>query len=204
MINLLPTSLRKDISYARRNRTLLHWNIILVGILLLFGLVVAGGYVYIGHGIKNYENQVKTAQEDLKLQQIDTTQAKVQSISDNVKLIDQVLSKQVLFSKLLQELGTLMPPGAVLERLELTGETSGAIDLTVMARNFTSATQVPINFADPSNKLFEKVDTLSVSCSGTPTGSTELNTQYPCRVTIRVLFKKPNPFLLTNQTESKK
>lgn len=198
MINLLPTNVMQDLSYARRSRVLLHWNGILLGLLMIILLVAGGGYLYINRTIKIYEKQVNNARASLKEQKLEETQAQVQSISNNVTLINQVLSKQVLFSKLLKELGTTMPSGAVLERLELTGETSGALDLSALAKDFGSATQVPVNFADSSNKLFEKVDTLSVTCSDPEDRSVAsgLSAQYPCRVSVRVLFKKDNQFLL--------
>lgn len=202
MINLLPSSVREDVTYARRNRSLLHWNVAIGSLLLGVCVLIVGGYVYLNQIITRYDKQVASARQSLEEQKLEETQARVQSISDNVKLINQVLSKQVLFSKLLKEFGSVLPRGTVLERLELTGETSGALDLTALARNFDDATQVSVNFADDKNDLFESVDTVSVACSDSSSqqnNNDSLSSTYPCRINLRVLFNKKNSqFMLIN------
>lgn len=208
MINLLPSSVREDVTFARRNRTLLHWNMAIGVLLIAVCVLLAGGYLYLNQIMTRYDKQVASARQNLQEQKLEETQARVQTISDNVKLINQVLSKQILFSKLLKEFGTLMPRGTVLERLELTGETTGALDLTALAKDFDDATQVSVNFGDEENKLFESVDTVSVSCAdnGSQSLANDDNnsvSQYPCRINLRVLFsKKNNQFMLISSTSA--
>ena len=67
--------------------------------------------------------------------------------------------------------------------------------LTANATSYTTATQVQVNLADPSNKIFAKVDIENITC--TQGGSTD--PQYPCTVQLRALFSNNNPFLFIHQ-----
>lgn len=188
MINLLPSETKQQISFARRNNTLRKWTIAsFVGVVGI-ALVYAAGLWFMHRSTANVQAQVSNTTEQLKAQKLDETQKRVAEISDSVKLASQVLSKQVLFSKLLTQIAAAMPPGAALQSLSINS-TQGGIDLTAVATNYNTASQVQVNLADPANKIFEKADIVTVNCqtSATPT-------QYPCQVTIRALFTKNNTF----------
>ncbi|MDB5163510.1 MAG: hypothetical protein JWS12_127 [Candidatus Saccharibacteria bacterium] len=197
MINLLPPVVKEDIAYARRNSRLLRYigfgclAILGVGIIILFG------YIFINNSIVDYHKQVAESQSNLKAQKLDETQAKVESISGDLKLIVQVLGKEVLFSKLIKQIGSVMPAKSVLSNIEIS-KVQGGIDLTASAKDYETATQVQVNLQDPANKLFDKVDLIAVTC-----GSNN-NPAYPCTVTLRALFTKNNPFLFINNGKTTK
>ena len=90
-----------------------------------------------------------------------------------------------------------MPENSVLSDIEIS-KVEGGIDLTADARDQNTATQVQVNLADPNNKLFDKVDIVSVNCDSTT------NPEYPCKVILRALFTKNNPFSFTNQNNKDK
>ncbi|HTE57220.1 MAG TPA: hypothetical protein VK694_00595 [Verrucomicrobiae bacterium] len=191
MINLLPPQTRDDIMYARRNTRLLHWIFaILVGIAGL-ALVVAFGYFYIHQNIQNVTRQVELSKQELKDQKLDETQKQVEEISNNFKLVQQVLSKQILFSGLIKQIGAAMPAGTQLSSLSLN-KPQGGLDLQIASTNYQTATQVQVNLQDPANKIFEKVDIISVNCNPAP------QNKYACVGTYRALFAKENPFYLLN------
>lgn len=188
MINLLPPDVKQNITYARRNTQLLRWSIILLlSIVSVFGFVGAGT-LYMNSSIKTIGAQVASGQEQLKLAKTEDTQKRVEEISGSLKLVVQVLSRQVQFSKLLQQIGSAMPPGSILTNLSIT-KIQGGIDLSAAARDYQTATQVQVNLQDPKNKVFDKVDIISITCEST----TYRN--YPCLVTVRAQFTKDNPFL---------
>ncbi len=202
MINLLPLSVREDILYARRNSFLSKWVTRLVMVVITLSMIIGAGYFYIGQNTNNLEKQVDQSKQQLASQKVEETQKKVEDISGNIKLITKVLSKQVLFSKLLKQVGTVMPPDTILDKLELNNEVSGGLDISALAKSYDSATQVQVNLQDKDNGIFEKVDINSVSCSSTSGTAkpdpSSIAAQYPCRVSLRALFKKNNPYLLVN------
>jgi Tfp pilus assembly protein PilN len=196
MINLLPPKTREDILYARRNTKLLRWItatfIGLVGI----GLVVLGRSFYINKSIQTYEKRVANAQEQLRVQKLEETQKRVQDISGSLKLVVQVLGREVLFSKLLQQIGAAMPSGASLASLSIN-KTQGGIDLNAVAKDYQTATQVQVNLQDPKNKIFEKAEIQNVTCSPNATDPT-----YPCQITLKALFAKNTPFLFIHNSKT--
>lgn len=195
MINLLPPDVKSNILYARRNMKLRKWTTSMILVLIgIFGLLAAGHF-YIASATSGYSKQVAAAEETLKTRKIDETEKRLQTLSNNLKLIIQVLSREVLFSKLLRQVGSVMPPGSVLLSTDLS-KVEGGIDLSAEAQDYKTATQIQLNLQDPNNKLFDKVDIVQVSC-----GETE--DKYPCRVTLRAQFTKSNPFLFINANGTK-
>jgi Tfp pilus assembly protein PilN len=190
MINLLPPNQKQNIMYARRNTHLRKWVTGLTFVLIGMFVFLAAGHFYIASATARYNKQVAAAKESLKTQQLEETEKRLQDLNNNLKLIVQVLSKEVLFSKLLRQVGAVIPPGAVLESIELS-KVEGGIDLKAKATDYDTATRIQVNLQDPNNKLFDKVDIIQVSC--TPTTDT-----YKCSIIMRALFTKNNPFLFIN------
>lgn len=189
MINLLPQDYKQTIIYARRNATLRKWILALfVGI---FGviLIIGGGYIYMEQSIKNAQKEVAASQKALEEQDIEGTRKRLDEISANTKLILQVLSREILFSGLLRQLGASLPSGTALEQVKID-KVSGGITLRAVASDINSATQIQLNLEDPNNKIFQEADIESINC-GTPDSATK----YPCSVQIRALFAKDNPYV---------
>jgi hypothetical protein len=200
-INLLPPGHKADIIYARHNTVLKNWIIAsCIGVAGII-LVLAAGYFFINQSEKTTQVQVNNARTQLSAQKQDEVQKQVTSISDGVKLTLQVLQRQIFFSKLLVQVGAVMPPGTSLDTLTINS-TQGGIDLSVFAQDYQAATQVQINITDPSKKLFEKADILSVTC--TPATATATTAQtYPCKSSIRALFAKDSSFQYVNSAGTK-
>ncbi|HTE22155.1 MAG TPA: hypothetical protein VK674_03875 [Candidatus Limnocylindria bacterium] len=197
MINLLPPAEKEVIAFARYNTQLRRWIagacIGLVGVVL----VVLGGQMYLRQSADTFDSAIASSQQRLGAQKQAETLKQVKGIQDSLKLVVDVLSREVLFSKLLQQVGLVMPRGTVLENLSLgtdQAETT-AIDLTAKAVDYQSASQIQVNLQDPANKLFEKADLINIAC----TPAAEEPNPYPCQVTLRVLPATENPFLLLSK-----
>lgn len=195
MINLLPAPLKNDILYAKRNTKLAQLCVLLV--IIVIGVLIIGiaGNFYMDQSTKSIQAQVDRTSLELKNQKIDETQKEVEAISNNLKLTSQVLSKQVLFSKLLKQIGATMPPDTLLTDLKI-GKIEGGIDITAIATDYDSATQVQVNFADPTNKIFDGADLLSLSCDAN-TG----DARYKCTTSVRARFAKNNNFTFSAETK---
>ncbi|MGB4966804.1 MAG: hypothetical protein WBO35_01230 [Candidatus Saccharimonadales bacterium] len=196
MINLLPPEYKQNLKYARRNRHLMHWaiklSLAIVGALLLVGI----GYLYMDRVSRDYTKQVNETKLQLEAQQYTKVQAEVKDISNNLQLVFKVLSNQVVFSELIKQLGSLMPKDTILTGLAIS-QTQGAIDISAQAKDYTSATQVNINLNDKDNQIFSKADIISISCTD------KADSGYPCKVTIRALFVKDNPYMFLHKTSGK-
>lgn len=197
MINLLPPVYKEDIFYGRRNYTLFKWIVILVISLTMIGTIVAGGYLFMNHSIEQQLSQSETARQQLKDNKLEETKTRLDEISANTKLVLQVLSKEVLFSKLLRQLGASLPPGTTLQSINID-KLEGGIALKALAKDIQSATQIQINLADPKNKIFQKADIESINCA--PTGGESAT--YPCSVQLRALFGKDNPYVYISDTSA--
>lgn len=183
MINLLPSDYGASLRFTHLNSILRRW--LVVSFLASGGLVLimAVGWVYVNQQNKNLTRNVDSINQQLQAQDLAGTQKKAKDITNNIKIINQVLSREIRFSDLISQIGSVMPPGTVLSGLTLS-KVDGALDLSATARDYTSATQIAVNLSDPKNKIFDKVDIVNISCSST-SGSA-----YPCSATFRALFSK--------------
>lgn len=189
MINLIPTETRTNMMYARHNSAMLKWSFALAAGLIGVGLIVVAGMIYLTQTTQNQEKKLAIAEQNLNSQNITETEKKIDEISSNVKLTTQVLSREILFSKLLRQLGSALPANTSLQELQID-KFQGGLSLTALAKDINSATQVQVNLQDPKNKIFEKSDIENITC--TPGNS---DTNYPCKVQVRSLFLKNNPYL---------
>lgn len=197
MINLLPPNVKEDLLYARRNSQLRSWLAAFVLALIGVGLIIAGGTLYMQKSIASNQAKVEAASASLASQKPEQTQKRLEEISANTKLIIQVLSREILFSKLLRQLGASVPANTVLQDFKID-KVQGGLTLKAVATDITAATQLQVNLSDPKNKIFEKADIESISCVPDP----EL--QYPCTIQLRALFLKDNPFVYISAGGSQK
>lgn len=202
MINLLPPNVKENIVYARRNTQLRKWFIaLLISIVGIIGLIGAG-HTYLQQSINSNTRLVQKGNENLQSQKLEDTQKKVQDLTDNLKLVVQVLQREVLFSKLLSQVGAALPGGSVLTNLNIN-KVQGGIDLQAGTKDYQTATQVQVNLQDPRNKIFDKADIVNIQCSNVSTPSADpIKNQYPCTVQLRALFAKNNSFSFIDSSKS--
>ncbi len=195
MINLLPPELKNTYRYAHRNVALVRWVVAFgVGLVLFAGFSTAG-LIYLKQVDQGYGKTIASKQASLKQQDQAGVEKQIGDISGSLKLAVQVLSKEVLFSKLLAQLATVTPSNTVLTDLNITQDET-AINITAKTANYTAATQLQANITDPNNKIFSQADTVSIACG-------QNDPTYPCEATIRALFSADNPFLFINQGAAK-
>lgn len=196
MINLLPPDIKSQYRYARLNVGLRRWVIMFAIALVGLGIITTFGLLTIQRATVHYNKQIAASQAEFKREDFAGTQKQVQDISNSFKLVVQVLSKEVLFSQLIKQIGASMPKNANLTGLNIN-QVQGGIGLTANATDYKTATQVQVNLADPANKIFSKADIESIKCQGNP------DPRYPCVITLRALFTNDNPFLFINSKAGK-
>lgn len=188
MINLLPFDYKNSIIYSRKNWNLRKWMLVLVVALLGSLSITAGGYIFMEQSIEKQTKGLEAAQAELQADDIDGTSKELNEISTNTKLILQVLSKEILFSKLIRQLGASLPSNTAVEAVRIDN-LDGSVSLQAVASSVDAAAQLQVNLNDPTNKIFEKADIENISCD-----ETNLESIYPCKVRIRALFAKNNPY----------
>ena len=195
MINLMPAAMKQEIFYARRNTALRKWLVGFAVALAGVGIIVAFGLLYMQHSIKNHQTQIAEAKQSLQAQKVDETQKRVEEISANTKLATQVLSREILFSKLIRQIGRALPSNTVLKSLQIDKGAQGGLQLNAGAADFNAGTQLQINLQDPKNGVFEKADINSINCAGASAQSS-----LPCDVSLQALFSKNNTYLYITPT----
>jgi Tfp pilus assembly protein PilN len=197
MINLLPPDFKENYHYARRNNRLVRWVVFMslgfVGLAALSGL----GTIYLNTTASDYNQQVSVMETSLSNQKQSETEKQVIEISNDLKLALQVLSKQVLYSQMLKQLATIIPSNAALSSLAINQD-QNALDITANTIDYTAATQLQVNLADPTNQIFSKADIINITCPTAANGTQAK--RLPCTVTVRALFNTKNPFLFTSNT----
>lgn len=196
MINLLPPGSKSMLVYARRNTQLIRF--VIGAAIGAFGilLVTGAGMLYLNQEVNSYKDSIKQTEANLEKQDEKQVIAEVQGISDSLNLVVAVLGQEVLFSKLIQEIGSVMPSGTVLQDLSLSNELTGALTLQAGAVSSTAASQVQVNLRDPENNIFSEADLETIECTPPDPDSTEPPDPYPCTVTVKALFAKGNSFTL--------
>lgn len=200
MINLLPPETKQSYRYAKRNVSLVRWLTAAGLSLVIIGLIGSYGWLTMRESILTNQSQAADLQAALKQAKLTETNKEITEISNSLKLAEKVLSQEILFSKLLKQMATALPAGTNLTGLNISQVSSGStLDVTVDAANYTAATQVQVNLADPTNQIFARADIQNITCDA----ATASNPEYPCKISLRAQFAQNNPFLFINQKQAK-
>lgn len=192
MINLLPDSIKEEVTCAKRSRVIIKWICAVVVIILcLCGMTVFGQF-FINRNTESIQSVTDLTNKRIEDQNLGATQQDVEILSSNFKTVTQLLSQQLLFSKLFTKIGSIMPANAILSGITLVADES-AIDLNIASTNKEAATQAFINIADTKNGLFEEADLISVNCSTTGT-----DTRYPCSAVVKVVMEAGSSYYFLN------
>lgn len=196
MINLLPSEVQQSYIYGHRNVSLVRWVIVSAVCFFVIGLIGSYGYLSMRQTIASSNSEISSIQNNLKVSKLDETNKKIVEIGNSFKLVEKVLSQQVLFSQLLRQMATSLPEGTYLSGLNIATISSGsALDVSVDAVSYEAATQVQLNLSDPKNQIFAKADIQNIACDN----SNALNPRFPCKITLRAQFADNNRYLFINQ-----
>lgn len=200
MINLLPPEVRENITYGRRNRQLIRWLFAVIIVIGGIGAMTVFGQLFINKNIKSLQAVAEVTKQRMARQNVDGTQKELQALSNNFTTVTQLLSRQILISKIITKIGSIMPNGAYLNDISLSSN-STYIDLNILAKSRDAATQAFININDPKNGLFDKSDLISVNYN-VSSGSNTGNMDYPYTARIRVTFKTDSSFYFLSSITS--
>lgn len=194
MINMLPADYVESIRHSKNNENILRWMGAALAATVVLVIILASGWLYLNHEVKNLSTQIATGKNDLVTQNLEGVKKNASAISNDIKTINQVLGKEIRFSKLIQNIGQIMPPGTVLDGLTLT-KADGSIDLTASSKDYKSGAQIALNLSDKQNGTFSRADIVSINC-------TSADTAYKCSVVLKALFSKDSQAKFLNIPDS--
>lgn len=191
MINLMPSKIKINRSYGRKNVQLLRLAIQSVMLFVLLLMVIFVGLNVIHTAQDNANDEKTTLENKYTSEKLNEVQKTYEEFASNLNTVTQILSKQILYSSLLQKIGSVIPPGATLNSVSLAS-TDNALDMNFSITSSTLAPIIQINLQDEKNNLFEKADIIQVSCQ-----QDNLNIE-KCTAQLKAQYKKDAIFLFIN------
>jgi Tfp pilus assembly protein PilN len=137
VINLLPTTIKDQLGFARRNAELVKYFKLLVVLLLILAGAFAGGLIYL-------HNRTAQADKDLKAEQAKIATYKnienqVKTVNSRIKTLKTLSAGQSHFSAVLADLAAHTPKGASITALTLTGDDKKPVRISANADSYTTA-----------------------------------------------------------------
>lgn len=198
MINLLPPEAKEEALYGRRNRRLVFVAVGIFGVMFAMAALTVFGQFYLSRSEKQYINSGQVVEQRIKDQKLEDSQKGLETLSSNFKTASQILSKQILFSRLLPKFAEIIPKGAYVKQISID-DNDTFLQFDIAAQSREVANQAYINVSDPKNGLFDKADLLEIACTEAGLkNQTQTENAPPCRATVKALFKSTSPYLLLN------
>jgi Tfp pilus assembly protein PilN len=191
VINLLPIKTKKDISYARKNNILIHWIIIIWVLLVAIILIVGVGIFYINQRANNLNRLVDISQQRIKDQKLEEFQKKAEVFSNDLNTAVSLLKNQLLFSKVIKTIGSVLPPGVSLSTLNYSANEE-TISLNIQSNDrklITTAFENISNSQKITGNFFTKADLVKIECNSATN---------ECIGSIVVLLNKSSDYYFLN------
>jgi hypothetical protein len=159
MINLLPDPIKEDMVYGRKNRQIINWIVTAVfGVVILF-IIAAVGRLTIQTARDQALVQKENMVEQLKVADFDTVSEEYGDYVDGLGSVKKLYGQQILYTRLIRKLGTLLPAGARLTNISLSDK-DRAVGL-----NFDNDTDglgpvILLNLTDQSKQVSDKTRVL--------------------------------------------
>lgn len=154
MINLLPLDVRSERQYGRKNRILVGYVVALLLTALLVASVMLGSLSFFGTDESAIMNEIDANTITITSLQSQTTE--INKTVSRLNTVDELYESGITFSTLVPEIGSLMPEGAVLNGLSLSGENTDALNLDIDLERPELAAVLIRNMVD--SELFEAAD----------------------------------------------
>lgn len=186
MINLLPYEEKRQIRASRLNSILMRYFVIM----WLGGFFVAAVFGTSYFSLMN----TKTSAESLltenqnKSSAYSSVQQQASQINANLSAANNVLSQQILYSKVLTGIAQITPQGTIIDKLTLSPSTFGtSISLQAYARSSDDA--LALKNAYQSSSIFSNVSIQNLSGGSGGSGGSPV-AGYPVSIVLNVTINK--------------
>lgn len=192
MINLLPYDYKEDLAYARKNYLLLKWlTALFLAVIFVLAISFSGAFVINSERAKA-EVSAK-AEADAIASSTDKAEFdKYKKFKSNYDTVVKLLSKQLRYSKIIQDIGLILPDGTNIDGIKLTpGTTSLTLSVNGTSQEAIKKAFENISDSKSQKKLFPKADLESITCSDTASSKT-------CTASIKVLLNADSDYYYIN------
>jgi Tfp pilus assembly protein PilN len=180
MINLLPPADKRQIRAGRSNTLLVRYNFFLLGALVFLAVALGFVYFYLANTKAGAEAVVKENQA--KVVGYKKVEQEANEFKSNLAIAKQILGKEVIYTKVILEIASLLPKGVVLDNLSLDAKTFGT-ETTLNARAKTINDAIALKNSFQSSSSFSNVHFQSIATA-------EEASAYPITVTLAVTINK--------------
>ena len=179
MINLLPPDVKSQTNAARANRLLLRYDILLLGAIAF--LLAAMGLIYIYlSSVKSIAEQT-VADNIAKAGDYGTVETEASAFKQDLANAKQILNNDVTYTKVALEIANVLPPGVVIDTLNLDSTTFGTpTTMTANVRDYQ--TVLTLKDSLQSSTIFSDASIQTISNSGSG--------DYPLSATFSVTIRK--------------
>ena len=185
MINLLPDEIKTEIFYGRRNWWILKRLIIAIICMFLIVFVAIVGMVYSKKSKDALNSELSSAQAEISSSANLEITKDTKDIGNTIKLINDLDKKELSFSKLLRNIGAVMPNGTTLNMLQLSQiQDTQTLPLTVNIKSESLISSLIKEFTQNPQSPFKDAFPNGSTCS-----EDTANDKYPCSVIINATLK---------------
>ena len=182
MINLMPTESKRQIKAARINTLLIRYTLILFIAGVFVAIILAGSYFLLTQ--QKAASELLIEASDTKAQAYSNTQAEIASLSGNLSGARTVLDEQLLYSKALTNLASVMPAGTIIGNVSLKPESFGSAPATLEIYAATNEAATTLQSQFQSSPYFTNVQLDSI------TTEEEAPEGYPYSATLTATFTR--------------
>ncbi|MDK2898821.1 MAG: hypothetical protein PWQ10_8 [Patescibacteria group bacterium] len=169
MINLLPDETKKQLHAAHTNVTLIKY-LFLLGCASVF-LILACGVAYM-IAMNSESTKANSSSTQGEIVAYDSNKAQLDNFKLSFSNAKKILDKQIPYSKIITELGAILPSGTVLESLALTNDgINSPTSLQVKAQSTNDAQKIKDNLKSSAllkNSNVQSIETIAGDSSGYP------------------------------------
>jgi hypothetical protein len=169
MINLLPTDYKENIQYGRKNSKVLSWlTAVIFGIVILL-LTALVGQLTIRASIAQVSSQKTDLENKLKDSSAAKTEASYNDFITGISNVKKIYQQQILYSRLIRKLGTLLPPGTKLTTISLADK-DRAINLNFSNDEPGLGPTIQINLENQGDQIAKLTRSAFTNAFATPIG----------------------------------
>ncbi|MBC7943096.1 PilN domain-containing protein [Candidatus Saccharibacteria bacterium] len=181
MINLLPGDAKKEIHAARTNVILINYIIIVaLGVVFLCLISIAVYFVIMSTKARA---ETVVADNTAKSTAYSTVRSQADALKSSLANAKNILDKEVVYTKVITGIASVMPAGVVLDNLNLSPATLG-VPITIQAYAKTTKDALALKSSFQQSPLFSGVTFISL------TSGSQGQAEYPITVSLSLTINK--------------
>lgn len=171
MINLMPDAAKRQLRAARANVLLLRYLLVILVAAGFIAFAIAGSYYLLTQTKTSSEQLIEAS--DTKAAVYSETQTAVSELSSQLSEARSILNNEIPYSKVLINIGQLLPEGTVLRELSLENASFGGspVSMTIYATSTNAAVAARERFQNSSffsNVSFQTISEGDSAVNGYP------------------------------------